>query len=352
MVVCRETPSFERFAVVGYKDDTGIGRQCHNMKTVLQIGFHLVSPSTRLQGHVLDNKSDRILLFDASPSEVETLLNGLQGVVVIERSKWNPNLFEVVKKLNKILILVPNWEWFDPDDECYRLVDLFVVHSWHTLNFLTSKGYRNVVRLTPPVDLCLLPRRTIKGRATMFFHNAGIIDRNDRKGTFATMRAWQSRRGTNSRLVVRYQKSDLRMLASGKIGTMHIQQGSLVNVAGLYKSGHCAIQPSRLEGLGYMVLEPILCGIPTITTDLAPMNEWRNGTICCRASISNDKSLPEERGIGSAALGDVDVPSLGSLIEALEDQDLTRLSRSALELRKQFRHADVRREWIRALDDL
>jgi hypothetical protein len=144
--------SFARFAVVGYKDDTGIGRQCHNMRSVLGIGCHLVAPSTRLPGHALDPIQDCPLLRDASPDEIRSHARNLDGVIVIERNKWHPVLFETLKDLRKRIVLIPNWEWFDASDPAYGMVDLFVPHSQHTRLVLERCGFTNVVRLPPPID--------------------------------------------------------------------------------------------------------------------------------------------------------------------------------------------------------
>jgi glycosyltransferase involved in cell wall biosynthesis len=343
--------ALERFAVVGYKDDTGIGRQCHNMKSVLGIGVHLVAPSRRLPGHAIESGSEKALPFEASDAEVETHLQHLDGIIVIERNKWHPRLFEIVKKLRKCLIVIPNWEWFDPTDPCYQLVDHFVAHSDYTKRFLVGLGYSNVTKLTPPIDLSLLPARTIDSPITSFFHNAGVIDQNDRKGTSLVLSMWSAKRPSSAQLLIRYQKSDMLVEGPPVLRNVSYYRGSLPSPSDLYSWGHCALQPSRLEGLGYMVLEPILCGIPTITTNVPPMNEWQHGTLTCPAYLSPDKPVPVTRGIGCAHLVDVDVNVLASIVENLEGRNSLVLSRGALEFRKRFDHAAVRIEWQKFLQN-
>jgi glycosyltransferase involved in cell wall biosynthesis len=348
MFILRKPRDFARFGIVGYKDDTGIGRQCHNMKAVLGIGYHLVAPSTRLSGHPL-GVHDRSLPRDAGRDYLVALLHDLDGLIVIERNKWHDALFVMARKLNKKVIVVPNWEWFDQNDPAYRLVDAFVTHSGHALKLLTRTGFSNVVRLPPPIDLSLLPRRTITSPALKFFHNAGIIDHSDRKGTSFTLQAWQNKRQSAACLTVRVQKSDMQLPQFDGLRNVVFECGSKRNVEELYLSGDCAIQPSRLEGLGYMVLEPILCGIPTITTDAPPMNEWPQGIKACRAHESGEKSIPRARGIGSAPLFDVSIRSLTAQIEEAEQHDISELAKGAQRLRAEFAHHVVRARWCEAL---
>jgi len=336
---------FERFALVGYKDDTGIGRQCHNMQSILQIGFHLVAPSKRLPGHPLHSERERALPLSLSESELKRLISDLEGLIIIERNKWHKSLFHIAKQHSKRVILVPNWEWFDPSDPAYLCVDQFVVHSDYAQQFLLSYGFANTVLLPPPIDLTLLPSRKIVGLPHKFFHNAGIIDPTDRKGTSLVLAAWENKRESNATLLIRYQASAIPFPPHRKFKNVIFEADSKQCVAELYIDGHCAVQPSRLEGLGYMVIEPLLCGIPTITTGRPPMNEYAQGTVFCEALESKDMSYPRQRGIGCAPLFDVIIPTLTKLLEDLESTDVSSLAHEARLFREQFDHTKVRDAW-------
>tara|TARA_Y100000310_G_scaffold189459_1_gene189424 strand:- start:1780 stop:2829 length:1050 start_codon:yes stop_codon:yes gene_type:complete len=55
-------------------------------------------------------------------------------------------------------------------------------------------------------------------------------------------------------------------------------------LAALYQTAHVALLPSKVEGIGLSFLEAIGCGLPIITVNKAPMNEYvdhyLNGFIC------------------------------------------------------------------------
>jgi glycosyltransferase involved in cell wall biosynthesis len=50
--------------------------------------------------------------------------------------------------------------------------------------------------------------------------------------------------------------------------------GNLSSPEALYTDGDAFIQPSKLEGIGFMVLEAVASGLPVITLNYPPMNEW------------------------------------------------------------------------------
>lgn len=49
---------------------------------------------------------------------------------------------------------------------------------------------------------------------------------------------------------------------------------SIVEAPGLYHLGDVYVYPTRLEGIGLTIAEAISCGLPVITTDNPPMNEF------------------------------------------------------------------------------
>ena len=51
-------------------------------------------------------------------------------------------------------------------------------------------------------------------------------------------------------------------------------RGAVPQPADLYSEVDVAVAPSRFEGLGYGVLEPLVFGVPVLTTDTPPMREY------------------------------------------------------------------------------
>ena len=79
------TANFSKWAVVGHKDDTGLGRMAHDARQILGFGKHLVVPSERLSDHPVDGIEEEFLSKDASEDVIRSLLKGLEGILFFER---------------------------------------------------------------------------------------------------------------------------------------------------------------------------------------------------------------------------------------------------------------------------
>lgn len=125
------------------------------------------------------------------------------------------------------------------------------------------------------------PQETI-----MFFHSAGLGGPNDRKGTGATLEAFQHVRGPAALII--HSQLPLGQLPeiwqNWIAGDSRIRLvGGTVKPPGYYHLGDVYVYPSRLEGIGLTIVEAMACGLPVITTDNGPMNEFvehgRTGTL-------------------------------------------------------------------------
>lgn len=135
-----------------------------------------------------------------------------------------------------------------------------------------------------------------ENRPLTFFHSCGKSP--FRKGTDLLLEAF-SRLSSDAKLVIHAQKDILKeipgsaevlnkLLALGKVEIIE----RTVPAPGLYHLGDVYVYPSRLDGIGLTIAESLSCGLPVITPDNAPMNEFikgRNGTLVPVASYSRRK---------------------------------------------------------------
>jgi glycosyltransferase involved in cell wall biosynthesis len=264
--------NFENWAVVARKDDTGFGRCAADIRSVLGLGYHFVCPSDRIEGRTPNGINEFSLNPDFSNDELAKLLRKVKGIIFFETyGTWHPELLRVARACNVKTVCVPMWEWFRGEDPMWKLCDLFACPSQFTVGIVERYGWKNARYVPWAVDLSKFEPRQIRGLARHFIHNAGLVDRDDRKGTRDAIAAFKKVKRNDIRLTVRMQKDVPLPKLDDRI---QVNVGNLADPADLYRFGDVAIQPSKMEGIGFMVLEPVASGIPVITTNYPPMNEF------------------------------------------------------------------------------
>jgi glycosyltransferase involved in cell wall biosynthesis len=110
-----------------------------------------------------------------------------------------------------------------------------------------------------------------------------------------------------------------------------------------------------MEGLGFMVLEPICCGLPVITTDAKPMREYvTQPQMLVRKRLFKRKSFACNAGsIKHAYLTSPSISSLAKAIRWCSHNDLSRISEQNHAFGK-TRHSpqNLIREWEAAFKQL
>lgn len=262
---------FQRWAVVAHKDDTGFGRMAADLRRVLGLGRQIVIPSERLEDRALDPASDRLLRKDDPLERLEAALDGLDGIVFFERPDWHPRLLETARRRGVRTVCVPMWEWFAGGAPEWAFCDLFACPSRFAADAVRRHGWTNTIVLPWALDLSRLPARAIAGPARLFVHNAGLVDADDRKGTRDTIAAFMRVKDPSLRLLVRLQKPAALPPHDDRV---EVRVGNLADPAELYATGDCALQASKMEGIGFMVLEPVASGLPVVTLDYPPMSDF------------------------------------------------------------------------------
>lgn len=113
----------------------------------------------------------------------------------------------------------------------------------------------------------------------VFFHSAGMNPY--RKGTDFVIRSFDKLKSENSKLLIHTQTDLYKFFPQLKNITQNlIDQGKLeiihktITKPGLYHLGDIYVYPSRLEGIGLTIAEASACGMPVITSNNPPMNEF------------------------------------------------------------------------------
>ena len=216
-----------------------------------------------------------------------------------------------------------------------------------TASILERYHFHNYAVIPPTLDISAFPARRIQGPARTFIHCAGLVDRDDRKGTRDTIEAFKRVSRPDIRLIVRMQTpAELPPLDE----RISVFVENLADPASLYAIGDVAIQPSKMEGIGFMVLEPLLSGLPVITLDYPPMNEYVTvPELLVRKRWFKRKAFAANW-VKHAHLRLPDIGDLTAKIEWCCDNDLSEISRNnRLAAEKMTDPQSQREAWSQAL---
>ncbi len=149
----------------------------------------------------------------------------------------------------------------------------FSAFDWHPQAFYVPWG--TDVNLFKPHST-----ERIDADRVVFFQSCGFSPA--RKGTDFVLRAFAELKDKKSSLLRLHSQVDINeklpelknlIETLTKEGRLEIIKKT-VPAPGLYHLGDVNLAPSRLEGIGLPMAEALACGLPLITVDNAPMNEF------------------------------------------------------------------------------
>lgn len=178
------------------------------------------------------------------------------------------------------------WELFDPSwtAACNSLYDAILAQTQACHDHFKGLGLSKLVRIPWGVDLGRFHPPSVRrsGGRLRFFHPAGWGGLHARRGTSYVIEAFRSIQRPGAELIIHTQHGR----GVENHGSIQILHGNLPReqLIRLYQSADVAVLPSKWEGLGLTFLESLACGLPVVTVDAPPMNEFvrdgENGFVC------------------------------------------------------------------------
>ncbi len=186
-----------------------------------------------------------------------------------------------------------------------------------TFDLLKKNGFKNIRFIRWGIDnKTFKPARFQARRKVKFIHNAGHGGVEWRKNTFAVVDAFSkaNMRNPDIRLVLKSQNpireypDAVRYLISKNRNITVIDRDlSMSELIKLYKSCNVSLLPSKWEGIGIPFIESLSLGLPVITVDAPPMNEWvRHGYNGFAARVSSWEARRDKELLVKAAVVDDD----------------------------------------------
>lgn len=269
---------------------------------------------------------------NASVATIRRWLRGLDWVVWAETSPLEM-LPELARHEGKRLACVPMWEWTSPTDEWLRCVDLMICPTYSAYQMFCD--WKRRFGFTWRVELFPWPIMSERFRFRCRERAERFVFINGHGGAWARGLEDQQQIGPRKGLDIVLAAAALTPNISWRVITqvapnlvpsanVEVVQGP-VDHHDLYSTGDVCVQPSRWEGIGLPLLECQAAGMPLVTVDAAPMNEYH-----ALRTVS-----PNSRNWGYLAEGQpIEVPEvapeqLASLVYDLHGNDLRASSAAA-----------------------
>lgn len=355
----------------GCLNQSGVGYVGKNIVDGLGIQ-HIALIPNRHKGFRLDWVKGRDwTLLDVPIYPRETIVNWLDKtrpeLVLIVETPYTPYLGEECKKRGIKTVNVAMWE--GADDRLLKDFDYHVAKFDWEKEHLEGMGYKTL-DLTLPTETHLFKFKKRIGKPKVWLHVAGYGGFWGRKNTELTMRAF-SKSKAYGMLIVRAQLdncaySQMFHSKSRKLTDIadELEDDRIVLEIGnktgenyeLYDENiDVSIQPSRIEGYGLNIIEPMMCGIPTITTNVEPMNCWAfepylvNAEFVTVGKKRYDRVRGEfmHQGVRFASLKEED---LVDKINLIAERDISEDSEKARAITEEMSWKKQRDSWIDALE--
>ena len=203
--------------------------------------------------------------------------NNLEIVFFNEQHIWDPVLL-----CRKMGIITGSYiDYYTP-----QTVPLFDVFDFLICN---TKRHYSVFKSHPQVFYVpwgtnqnifnISQKKQTKLNEIVFFHSAGMNPY--RKGTDFLIKAFSQLNSEKAKLIIHSQVNifsffpKLKTVCKDLLNKKRIEIiNKTISAPGLYHTGDVYVYPTRLEGIGLSIAESNSCGMPVITTNKAPMNEF------------------------------------------------------------------------------
>jgi glycosyltransferase involved in cell wall biosynthesis len=265
-----------RVGIIGWCTASGLGRLNHVAARLLPAARWLAPRHSRFP-YVEAPPGVELWTCNSTTNteKLRAFMAGLDMVLCFELAYY-PNVAEVAKSMNVKTVCVMMHECAPPGCKGFpQLFDMLIMPNDTCLSILAPALPRQNYRMIRwPIDVAEIPFK-LRHRADSFYFGQGTGGGADRKGGYIVLEA--AKRTPRIPWIVYSQIVDKRMrIFEVEYNyppnvTVH---GQVDNPADLYHHGDVAVQMSRYEGMGLQLLEAKAAGMPLITTDAGPMNEY------------------------------------------------------------------------------
>ena len=155
----------------------------------------------------------------------------------------------------------------------FNLYDFLVCNTKRHMSVFEKHPQSFYIPWGTDIDL-YKPSQELQRNYVTFFHSCGMNPY--RKGTDLLLSAFTKLGNKDARLVIHSQvplPKSMRSIINSEDRNITIIEKT-IPPPGLYYLGDIYVYPSRLDGIGLTIAEALASGLPVLTTDNGPMNEF------------------------------------------------------------------------------
>lgn len=336
-----------RLAVVGWAGDSGVGRELISAVRNLPVDCAFVFPNP-----VKPSRTDLLQgtpTFLAQTNQLELQMNLFldaqrPDTILTWEIPGNWTFPKLWRDRGIRWVHVAHWDWFQGSGEALNIWPLAQLVSPNRMcqRYLRQKYSLESVHLPVPIDTDRLAFRE-RRRAVRFVSVYGYGGAHDRRSLPEILAAWKML-SRAPELTIRAQCA-LPKECGVLPPSVKVLVGNTPEPGELYDDFDVAVQPSRYEGVGVSMMEAQACGVPVITTQAPPMDEFAREL---PVSVAERVQYNIMHKMVDAYIPSV--PSLAQTVMRIHNKDIGGMSRAV--------HARVERElswkalgsrWLRVL---
>jgi len=253
----------------------------------------------------------------------------------------DPEVLDWCKNNGVATVMIINYETIKKEEfDSYKKNTILMCPVKCTYDLLKKYGFRNLrfIRWAVDDEVFVPEEKTIKS-PIRFVHNAGYGGAQWRKNTLAVVEAFNivCRKKKDAVLILKSQKpiseypEKVRDIINdnGRIRVIE-KDLSMAGLIALYRSCHVSVLPSKWEGIGIPFIESLSLGLPVITVDAPPMNEWaKNGYNGLTARVGKWEQRKDRKLLVKGAM--VDARDLSKqMLELTDQRSIERLRKNAV----------------------
>jgi len=289
----------KRLGIIAYSNNSGLGVIAANFRKWLPLDSQFVIR------HPIKGTYD--IDIPHTFGDIEATIDQLNEyldickpeVVIVVETPFNFDFFKIMHERGIKVVLIPmidsiSYEKFLSYEKYIDLVINFTKVGQKIYEERWPGDGINGIHLPYPIDTEYFCPLDVKAGYT-FAHSEGWGGSGHRKGTDLIYTAYQQLQHIvkeKPTMWMHGQPGEVRHSHLQQKGMTSVQQKDLSNAIDLYRQGSIYVCPSRREGLGLPILEAMACGLPVITTDAAPMNEWFPKDYPLLVKVRNQSDLP------------------------------------------------------------